>query len=325
MPKPSSAPPGLLEMGEVVEVIDQTDAEAVGSSPERAAAESIPGVKEREPGTAVEVATTTDVAVAPTGALAAFAGNEWDGVDSGLENWQHVGFTLPRIVSDMRPGGGWTDEATNEKVDALSVIFLAAMPARAYWKDAFGTGDAAPDCRSVDMEHADPQSPAMGLDWAAAKDTPPPTGTCATCPLSRWDGEEPPACRERINSLVYYPDSGEIRRLTIGGTSVKHFRRYVSALQARARRLPLFAQVTDVTLEEVDNGKMRWLEAHFAEGEPVSPQQARGTLIPLQQEVAAAWKSLVAQDLASPDADGTAVARGGAIDADSYAHDEEPF
>lgn len=266
---------------------------------------------EQSPGTAVELATSTAVAVVePTGALQAFAENEWGDADSGLENWQHVGFSLPRIISDMRPGGGWEDEVTTQKAEALSVIFLAAMPARAYWAEEFGKGDKAPDCRSVDMVRPDPSSPNQQ------------SVTCGSCPHAMWT-DEPPACKERINTLVFMPDSGELRRLTISGTSVKHFRRYVSALQARAARKPIYAQVTDVSLEQVEGDGMRWLEAHFTEGEPISPQMAAGTLMPLQREVSAAWKSMVAEDLASAEADGTAVARGDAIDVPFS--DEEPF
>jgi hypothetical protein len=263
-----------------------------------------------EPGPPAELAVPD-----PHGVLAAFVENPWQGVESGLENWEHVGFTLPRIISDMRPGGGWTDEVSGEQADALSVIFLAAMPARAYWAEEFGKGELVPDCRSVDMVRPDQSSPNKQAD------------TCRVCPHAQW-GDEAPACKERINTLIYMPDSGELRRLTIGGTSVKHFRRYVSSLQARAARKPLFAQVTDVSLEQVEGNGMRWQEAHFAEGDPVSPRQAADTLLPLQREVSAAWRSLVAEDLASAESDGTAVARGDAIDADSSyvpGPGEEPF
>lgn len=262
------------------------------------------------PGTAVEMATPAGLALAD-GPLAAFAGgNEWAGADSGLENWDHVGMTIPRIVSDMRPGGGWTDEVTTAKADMLEVIILAAMPARAWWKGDYGEGTGVPECRSGDMVRPDPGS------------TEPQSATCAICPHAQWGGDEAPACKERINTLTYLPGSGEIRRLTISGTSVKHFRRYVSGLRARALPKPVFAQVTVAEAVDVDNGKMRWLEAHFTEGDPVDPKLAMGTLVPLQREVSAAWKSMIAQDLASGEADGTAVARDGVIDVEDH---DEPF
>lgn len=262
------------------------------------------------PGNSLAVPAPGELELA-AGPLQAFAGgNEWAGADSGLENWEHVGMTIPRIVSDMRPGGGWTDEVTLEKAQALEVIVLAAMPARAWWKGDFGEGSGVPECRSVDMVRPD----AGSVDPQAV--------SCASCPNSQWGGDEAPACKERINTLAYLPGSGEIRRLTISGTSVKHFRRYVSGLRARALPKPVFAQVTVAEVAEVDNGKMRWLEAHFSEGDPVDPKLAMGTLVPLQREVSAAWKSMIAADLASGEADGTAVARHDAIDVEDH---EEPF
>lgn len=265
-----------------------------------------------EPGNDLAVASPNGAMALAGTPLAAFAGNEWDGVESGLENWEHIGFTLPRIVSDMRPGGGWYDEVADPEgktpVQEMALIVLAAMPARAWWEGDFDGTSGAPDCRSTDMVVPDPASPK------------PQATTCARCPLSQWspDGEAP-ACRERINALVYLPESGEIRRLTVSGTSVRHFRRYVSALQARAARLPVFAQVTEFSIEQISKDGMKWLEAHFAPGDPVDPRLAVGTLLPLQREVSAAWRSMIAADLASAEADGTAVARDGVIDV------EEPF
>ena len=298
--------------------------------------------EEAEPapvGSALPAVVETNTAVAITStALRAFVDDEWaafEDEDGGLLNWQHVGFSIPRILSDMRPGGGWTDEPTGKTFDLLDAIVVAAMPNRALFAKKFGKGETkVPDCRSADMVYADKDAPAMQEGW-----TPPdrddedavwfskPTGTCATCPASMWRGDDAPVCGERINMLVYLPDTGEVRRMAIGGTSTKHFRKYASSLVARAGRKPIYAQVTRMTIEKVERDGMKWLEAHFEAGEPVPPREALTTIKPLKDKLVEQWKSLLAESLASGEADGTAVANGDAIDVDSrpqYA-DEEPF
>lgn len=291
---------------------------------------SLPAV--RDDATPVEITSA---------ALRAFADDEWaafEDEDGGLLNWQHVGFSIPRILSDMRPGGGWTDEPTGKTFDVLDAIVVAAMPNRALFTKKFGKGETkVPDCRSADMVYADKDAPAMQEGW-----TPPdrddadamfftkPTGTCATCPASQWHGDDAPVCGERINMLVYLPDTGDVRRMAVGGTSTKHFRKYASALVARAGRKPIYAQVTRMTIEPVERDGMRWLEAHFEAGEPVPPREALTTIKPLKDKLTEQWKSLLAEALASGEAEGAAVARDvvdGAIDADSHDRypDEEPF
>lgn len=323
MTPPRDPEPPVVEPDDLLALAQQ---EAAATAPAEPDPEPPAVIDVIEPGTEVEVAPPAPGLVPITSeALQAFVDAEWNGFESGLENWNHVGFSIPRIVSDMRPGGGWTDEVTGETAEALHAIILAAMPARAWWAHEFGKGDAAPDCRSVDMVKADPSSPALSAGWEAPDGVDVrPTGTCSTCPLSRWDGQDAPGCRDRINMLIYLPGTGEIRRLNVSGTSVKHLRKYVSSLQARAARKPIFAQITIMTAEKVEQDGMKWLEAHFAEGDPVTPQEAAQTIVPLQRQLVEQWRSILADDLASPEADGTAVARGDALDVQAYG-DEEPF
>ena len=161
--------------------------------------------EEAEPapvGSALPAVVETNTAVAITStALRAFVDDEWaafEDEDGGLLNWQHVGFSIPRILSDMRPGGGWTDEPTGKTFDLLDAIVVAAMPNRALFAKKFGKGETkVPDCRSADMVYADKDAPAMQEGWTPPdRDDPDglwftkPTGTCATCPASMWHGDD---------------------------------------------------------------------------------------------------------------------------------------
>lgn len=250
-------------------------------------------------------AVTTNTTVARyegSQALAAFHGQEaaeWEDVDDGLIGWEAIGYSMPRLVADFRPGGGWTDESTGEKeIAELNVVILAMQPGRAYWKEPFGKGNLAPDCRSSDMLVPDAGSP----DQQSSK--------CSSCPHaqfgSKGDGQ---ACSTRINALVYDTDRQHFARTSFGVTAIKRVRGYVSGLKAYAPPRKLMGQVTHIGLESVERDGMKWNEPVLSPGEKFE----RGEIEPLrkiQTEIVAQWRSVLAEDMARPDADGTSVGEG---------------
>lgn len=234
----------------------------------------------------------------PGGVLAAFQDDEWGDVEDGLVGMEHIGFSMPRLISDMRPGGGWTDETTGEVTDHLSFVWLTSAPGRAYWSKAFGKGESIPDCRSVDMVTPDPDSPAVQAN------------TCAECPHSKWgshvgsDGEFDggQACSMRINVLVYDTESNHLARVGFGSTAIKKVRSYLSSLKANVPPRPPVSVVTEVKLEQVEKDGMRWLEPVLTVGERLDRKDAT-PLLRLRDEFLSQWKTAMAADLAAPDGD----------------------
>lgn len=237
-------------------------------------------------------ATTGDQlpAVNPSTALAAFQNDEWADVDDGLVGMEHIGYQLPRLVSDMRPGGGWTDETTGEKFDHLNVVWLTSAPGRAYWSEPFGKGNQAPDCRSADMVRPDEQSP----NRQAA--------TCAECPHSKWTDDGRQECSTRINTLVFDTDRQHLARVSFGVTAIKRVRAYLSGLKATVPPRPPIAVITSIKLEEIERDGMRWLEPQLTVGGQLNRSDAQ-PLISLRDEFLTQWRSAIAEDMAQPDSD----------------------
>lgn len=162
---------------------------------------------------------------------------------------------IRRLEYNAKAGGGFVDPETGEKVMSLDFIWLDRVYTRAWWRDAFGKGDAKPNCRSDDgivpTEDSDKQSPA-----------------CATCPHAQWT-DDPPSCKESINALalVLGGDSeetesgyeyGNLVRIRFGGLAFTPARDYFTSFFRRQPQFPSYAFVTHVVLEEEDrppNGK----------------------------------------------------------------------
>ena len=84
---------------------------------------------------------------------------------------------IPLYQLNRKVGGGFVNEDTGEVEQTIDAVLLAKANTRAYWKDPFGKGDAAPTCRSEDN--------IVPSDRSIEKQSP----TCASCRHSKWEGE----------------------------------------------------------------------------------------------------------------------------------------
>lgn len=239
---------------------------------------------------------TNDLVPTTPGALSP-VDDEWAGFDDGLVGREAARLQMPRIVSDMRPGQGYTNEVTGERVDHLSFVWLARKWTRAAWIDEngekreFGEGDPFPDCWSDNMETPHPDAP-----WADKPDA------CAVCPLSQFGPNgEAPACQSRLNVFAFDVENGHYFRTWFSGSGIKHADAYISSLKARRPARPTFAQVTDVKLVEVrgetDRTKGRiWLEPEISPGPPTTPAEV-GPLLATRDQFIGQWEAAVGEDI----------------------------
>lgn len=205
--------------------------------------------------------TSTGIAVPDTDPWAELR----DTFDDGSKLFkEHFGLSLPRLRSDFgRNGKGWVDDLTGEVKDHFSGVILAYPPSRQFWLKSLDEGGSGPpDCRSIDMVGPDPSSPAVQAS------------SCATCPHSQWtardDGERlPPPCSESVNVIAHDNEDDVFVWLRFARTAIRPFKNYVSALAAR--RLPLFAVVTEIKLETKKEGSFEWLVPVFGMGETLTP------------------------------------------------------
>jgi hypothetical protein len=206
--------------------------------------------------------------------------------DDGSKRFaEHMGLSLPRLRSDFgRNGRGWIDDLTGTVTDTLSVVLLAYPPTRAWWEKSLDEGGSGPpDCKSWDMVRPDPASPmAQSI-------------TCATCPHSKWgDNNERPGCAQSINVIAYDTGDKQFVWLRFAGTGIDPFRRYISALASR--RLPAYAVVTHITLDDEKRDKFEWKKPHFAIGDPLTPADV-APMRDVAKQAMEMWQT-VAEDMA---------------------------
>lgn len=259
-------------------------------------------------------ATTTDVA---TPAEDPWAGLR-DAFDDGSELFKkHFGLSLPRLRSDFgRNGKGWVDDLTDATKDHFTGVILAYPPSRQFWiKSLDEGGSGPPDCRSIDMVVPDPSSPAVQ------------SPTCGQCPHSQWSTRDDgarvaPSCAESINVIAHDNDDDVFVWLRFSRTAIRPFKNYVSALTAR--RLPLYAVVTEIKLVEEKKDKFEWLVPVFSMGAALTPAE----VAPYREVAELAMKSFgqVVEEMGAAEAANTTP---GPFDERPddivYEPDEEPF
>lgn len=240
---------------------------------------------------------------------------------------EHFGLSLPRLRSDFgRNGRGWIDDLTGEAKDHLSIVILAYPPSRQFWLKSIDDGEPGPpDCRSLDMIVPLADVPDKQSDF------------CGSCPHSEWrtndEGERvKPRCQESVNLIGYDTEVGQFCWLRFGGTALKPFGKYVSALTSR-QNLPSFAVVTEITLKEESRGSMQWLVPQFAIGDALTPAE----VAPLREVAERAMKAFAQvseeMDAAERRAEGgdpfsdeeIAKSRGDVVDAQVVDPGEEDF
>lgn len=189
-----------------------------------------------------------------------------DAFDDGSKLYRdHFGLSLPRLRSDFgKNGKGWIDDLSGEAKDHLSIVILAYPPSRQFWLKGIDEGEPGPpDCRSLDMF--------VPLDDVPAKQA----DACLSCPHSQWkadaDGERiKPKCQESVNVIAFDTEVGQFCWLRFGGTALKPFGKYISALMAR-QNLPSYAVVTEITLKEETRGSLQWYVPIFSLGDALTP------------------------------------------------------
>lgn len=272
------------------------------------------------PGTDVEVARSASA----TSALAIPTDDPWADVADGFVGHvdaREVTPIVPRLAFNANKGYGFIDEMTGAVVagegQSINVSWLAWSESRAWWAQEFGKGNEQPDCRSGDMLVPDPASPDRQSD------------TCAACPHSKWSrtpgGDEGPDCHVRLNVLLWLIDGDDSRitRTAFGGIALKHVKRYLGFFASKGVKLPPMSVVTTITVasEVTDYGEK--LVPHFSIGDRVSREEA-APLIRARDEFMAEWRSLLADDLAKPEAGGDRVPPE-TVEATVYEDGQEPF
>lgn len=275
-----------------------------------------------KPGNAVEI---------HNGNGALVQADEWSDVDD-MDLSPSDRFVIPLLQLNRKVDGGFVNEDTGEIQREIDAVLMAKVNTRAWWPEAFGKGDAAPACRSDDgIEPNAERSPAQQPDWQlpskAEGET--PASTCAACPNSQWDGDNPPACTESIEFLAFVPTdhgAGKVVRLRFGGLALGPARRFWESFKTRLPKRPPIAYLTHIALQDevTDNGTFlvptfrRQLELDRAGAQPILEARDQRQL---------EWRHAVSADErpVAPEPDGAGPFDGTSKGTDELAPGEEPF
>lgn len=267
---------------------------------------------------------TSELVPADPGAVPALinADDEWGDVDDGDLAPDTNASGIPFLQLNRKESGGILIEDTGEVVRELSFVWMARTKSRAWWKEAFGKGDAAPGCRSADGQ--------VPLDSSPDKQS----DTCTACPHSLWDGDDPPACSEAIEAMVFLPDPhgfGRLARLRFSGLAYGPSRRYWDSFGLRMPKRPPIAYVSKLTLEPTETSNGVFLVPRFERVGELSRQQAQ-PIIDERDRRLAEWKTDVAEHVSTgtaSDLDAADTAGPGPFDGTPGDYqpgaDEEPF
>jgi hypothetical protein len=302
-------PAALADMGEIVdgEIVDDTPA-------------PVPAVA--EPGTDLEP---------HTGGRQLVADDEWSDVDD-MDLSPSDRFVIPLYQLNRKADGGFLNEDTGETVREIEAVLMAKVNTRAWWPQQFGKGDAAPSCRSSNGVEADVErSPALQPDFEMPtrdlRGLPQiPTGVCATCPNSQWDGDEPPSCGESIEFLAFVPTehaAGKVVRLRFSGMGFGPARAYWESFKTRLPKRPAVAFVTQITLEEKDTDNGVFLVPVFRRVDSI-PRANATAILEARAQRKTEWQQAVATD-ERPAVDDVATSTGSADGSVDLGPDEEPF
>ncbi len=248
------------------------------------------------------------------------ADDEWADVDAGDMTNDGTG-RIPYMGLNRKLDGGFIHPDTGEKTASVDFIWLAKGKSRAQWNKPFGGKDApaAPDCRSFDGIVPDPNSPDRKSE------------ACATCPLSQWDGDDPPKCKESVEAMIALPDElGHVRlaRVRFGGIAVAPAKGYWDSFFTRLPRRPPIAYVSRATLEAAETPNGTFLRPRFERLDDI-PRAAAQPLIVERDQRLADWKADIADAVVRGDvAEDHGAAPAGGSEAGTYTtegFDGEPF
>ena len=227
-------------------------------------------------------------AIAPDAGVLALlpTDDEWSDVDSGDMTNDGTG-RIPYMGLNRKLDGGFIDPDSGEITSETEFIWLAKGKSRAQWDKPFGGKDAAaaPDCRSFDGITPDPSSPNRKA------------GACASCPLSQWDGDEAPKCKESVEAMVFLRDDlgqGRLARIRFGGIAVAPAKAYWDSFFTRLPRRPPIAYVSRAVLEPVDTDNGKFLRPRFERIADIPRAEAQPLIAERDQRLAD-WKADIAE------------------------------
>jgi hypothetical protein len=277
-PPAEELPESLLAMGTVVDGEDIVDAELVTT----------------EPPSGVEL-ELHDGHRAPI-----VADDDWSHVDDG-DLSPSTGVNIPLIQLNRKSDGGFLNEDTGEVVRELDAVLMAKVNTRAWWPEPFGKGETAPSCRSDDnvtpnVDRSPAQQP--GWEMPAKGEGAPPARTCAECPNSKWDGDNPPPCTESIEFLAFVPtdeSAGKVSRLRFSGMALSKARQYWDGFKLRMPKRPPMAFITHIELKPEDTPNGTFLVPQFRRAAEIGFGEAR-PIIEVREQRQLEWRHAVATD-----------------------------
>jgi len=180
-------------------------------------------------------------------------GTGYEGVNSSI-------FVMPRMrivqpTSKEGEAGTFILNLSGEGFLSLHVMPIKPVAGRVYWEK--GKNDM-PVCRSLDGLVPDPkvENPPSTECIRIVPVTPHRDAAKAICPLAEWgENREAPECSEVYNLLCFELDEGFPFWLQLGGTSVKPFKLFLSAMNFRKRPPWHFHTTLTLTEKEGDLGK----------------------------------------------------------------------
>lgn len=285
-------------------------------TPEVVDIDDLPSIADAALPAVIEVGTEVEV-------RSLVAQDEWADIDDGDLSPDDA-FKIPLYQLNRKAGEGFYNEDTGATEQEILAVLMAKVNTRAWWPQQFGSGDAAPACRSDNGSTANvDRSPALADDWEAPtknlRRTPveKPTGDCSTCPNALWDGDDPAPCSTSIEFLAFVPTeigAGRFVRLRFSGMGYGPARDYWQSFKTRLPKRPPLSVVTRISLETKETPNGDFLVPKFTRAEELAIETAR-PIIDSTKSVTAEWREQVASD------DRPHVTP----DATVEAHDEEPF
>jgi hypothetical protein len=190
----------------------------------------------------------------------------------GLEVFDTGDLVIPRYkivqpTSKEGTPGVFKNNLTNEEVETVNVVVLAASKGRVCWGENL---DEDPICRSSDgLRPSDnteePVSAICGTKENGKRFEP-------TCHNALWrENHERPLCNEVINLLCVSKDDQVPFFISLHGTQLKPVRAFLSALGLRKKSLYEF-QAT-LGLKEKTNGKGKFFVIQFANLKENPPEE----------------------------------------------------
>lgn len=191
-----------------------------------------------------------------------------DDIPTGYDTLGPGDFVIPRMKivqpsSKEGTAGTFRMNLTTEEFWKLRIVAIKAEPGRVYWEK--DSDNETPLCRSYDGRVPDPaieeppgQICVEPMTSKGGKQILQPV-----CSMAQWgENRERPACDSIYNVLCVSIQDDLPFWLTIGGTSITNFKKFVSSIALRRRKLCEFE--SEISLEEETNKKGRFFVLKFS-------------------------------------------------------------